>query len=791
MLKNILRKSKCFCYSFFFLLALLFNLSISAQSELESGFLQKIEELEKKGLYVDALAGIMELGKSFEGFTPSQKIQYLKEKGHLQSMLYQLDSATVNLEKALRLCKADSLNFLPAYADGLYKLSLNNLLGRQSPEDAMQQLQLSTEIRASHDSSKVPETKLLRQKFLMREGKFAEVVQNLDDLLGTKQRLDDRLLGKIYQEYGISLIFLRRHPEAIQKLNESINFFEAYHASTQHPDVILSYTYLGYICGITGKLFSGRKYCEQALSLQKKYYPDEHPDLGILHYYAGGVYNQLEEFDRAVASFKEAIRIDNLLHGEAMSNRKANFFMSLGAAYKGQDKFDQALVANQKAIDFFESLPQQALFVDQLYSNIGMIHIDRGDLANGLKYLDLAMEIALKNFPEDHPSMVNRYNAYADLYKKKEDYARALSYLDKASRVEGKRSGALSSRIAKFRIKQANLSRTFLKAPQKALAYNELASEALGIADWQEQETYGFSQISLEFPGALLELCIEWGRTLLTLAETKTENTALEEKAFGILLAGERLIDSTREHYFTQESKLALASKGRILYEEAIDLAFDFYQRTQKEKYLETAFRLSEKSKSLLLLLGLKQVQALQNSGIPSEILDREQELAKLIMKNKSKLMRMQLSQKDSLHKVLFALQNSRDSLIQELENNYPSYHRIKYKPDLAETNFVQESLLANGEASLMYFISSNFIYRFYVEKEFKSLDRKTLAPNFSQKIQSLRELIYAPVNSQDDQAYQKMQQDFQELSHEFYQILLGGLAIKEDIQKLRIIPDG
>lgn len=789
MQKNRLPKDRYIYYSLIFLISILSNFSLYAQTR--ASFLQNIEQLEKKGLYVDALEEITDIGKAFEEFSLKQKIQYLKERGHLQSLLYQLDSASVNLQKALDLCQKDSLNFLPEYAECLYNMSLNDLLGRTPLEEVEPQLKRAADIRASHDKDKVPETSLLQLKFLMRQGKFAEVVSSLDELLETKQSLDKRLLGNIYQEYGISLIFLRRHPEAIEKLNESISFFESYHGSKEHPDVILSYTYLGYICGITGKLFSGRKYCEQALTLQKRYYPSEHPDLGILHYYAGGVYNQLSEFDKAVASFKEAIRIDNLLHGEDMSNRKANFFMSLGAAYKGQDKFEQALIANQKAVDYFESLPQQALFVDQLYSNIGMIHLDRGDLENGLKYLDLAMKIALKKFPADHPSMVNRYNAYADLYEKKGEYSKALLYWDKAARVESQRSGKLSSRIAHFRIKQAMISRVFLQESGKAQAYNELALEALGLSDWQENENYSFSQIALESPGTLLDLCIEWGEILLEVTDSQGDNLASQEKALGLLLAGERLIDSTREHYLTQETKLALARKGRILYEQAIELAFQFYQKTQEEKYMEVAFRLSEKSKSLLLLLGLKQVQALQNSGIPSETLDREQELARQIMQNKSKLSRLNAGQKDSLTKILFALQNSKDSLIQELEQSFPNYHRIKYKSDLPKINFVQKDLLSEKEASLVYFTGPDYVYRFYLAKDHKSFDRQTLPQNFSQKIQDLRELIYAPINSQQDQDYQKMQEKFHALSFEFYQLLLGDIAIREDIQKIRIVPDG
>ncbi|MEM8891428.1 MAG: tetratricopeptide repeat protein, partial [Bacteroidota bacterium] len=289
-----------------------------------------------------------------------------------------------------------------------------------------------------------------------------------------------------------------------------------------------------------------------------------------------------------------------------------NFYMSLGASYKGIKDYDRSLEANQKAVDFFESMPNGHPFMDQLYANIGMTYFDKLDLENAQSYLDKSMEMALAKFPETHPSMVTRYTAYAKLYEEKKEHQKALEYWEKAAAVEAARSGPKSSRIAQFKSKQGAVYFNSLKDPLKALEFYEKALAAMDLTSWVEGNTYPLNQLTREQPTVMLGICHGYSLSL------QKQN---RDKAFELILAAEKLVDSTRSEYLTESSKLELASNSRQLYELGIELAFKLYQETGKQVYLENAFRLSEKSKALLLLLSLKHVQALQSSEIPEAVL--------------------------------------------------------------------------------------------------------------------------------------------------------------------------
>ncbi|MEM8891585.1 MAG: tetratricopeptide repeat protein, partial [Bacteroidota bacterium] len=432
MPRILLVKSPCFYFSLCISLLLL-SPSVFAQTSSFTDALEQAEQILEAGNYEESLASNRKMEGDFQEMEELERVQLLKQRAYLLTKIGEKDSSVIYLQEAIQLLQKDSLNQLPLYGRLMYDLAFSSISQNPGNPQIESYLEESQKIREEHDPENVGETQHLKANLFMKRGNFPGAIQIFEPLIEQKENISKHLLARCHNDYGISLIFMRKHNEARASLIRAMELFEESYGTDEHPDMINGLSYLGYISGVVGKLYSGRKYCEAALKLQQKFFPPDHPELAIIYYYLGGIYNNMQEAEKGLAAFQESIRIDDIHSGPQMSPRKANFYMSLGASYKGIKDYDRSLEANQKAVDFFESMPNGHPFMDQLYANIGMTYFDKRDLKNAQSYLDKSMEMALAKFPETHPSMVTRYTAYAKLYEEKKEHQKALEYWEKAA----------------------------------------------------------------------------------------------------------------------------------------------------------------------------------------------------------------------------------------------------------------------------------------------------------------------------------------------------------------------
>ncbi len=62
------------------------------------------------------------------------------------------------------------------------------------------------------------------------------------------------------------------------------------------------------------------KYYEVALEIDKKFYPNEHPDVAIDYNNIGAVLAYKGNFDKAIDNYKKALSIEKRFHGEEHPN---------------------------------------------------------------------------------------------------------------------------------------------------------------------------------------------------------------------------------------------------------------------------------------------------------------------------------------------------------------------------------------------------------------------------------------------------------------------------------------
>ena len=91
------------------------------------------------------------------------------------------------------------------------------------------------------------------------------------------------------------------------------------------------------------------------------------------------------------------------------------------------------------------------------------------------------------------------------------------------------------------------------------------------------------------------------------------------------------LIENLRNSSQTYESKIQLSGYEYDIYNSTLDLIALAYQKNQKDEYIEKAFRVSERSKSSILMASVRELDARQFGGIPDSLIDKEENLSNRI----------------------------------------------------------------------------------------------------------------------------------------------------------------
>ncbi|MFK7922797.1 MAG: CHAT domain-containing protein, partial [Bacteroidia bacterium] len=215
------------------------------------------------------------------------------------------------------------------------------------------------------------------------------------------------------------------------------------------------------------------------------------------------------------------------------------------------------------------------------------------------------------------------------------------------------------------------------------------------------------------------------------------------------------LIDSLRLAYVHNDSKFQLAEAALPVYEGGISTAFKLYQRQADPQLFENALAMSEKSKAILLLQSLKDVNARQFAQIPDTLLAQEKALAIQSTRLEEQLFKAQFnsakldtSQIENWQNDLFALHREREALALQLENNYPDYHRLKYSLNPLDIKSLQSDLNTQNTTLIEYFVGEKELAIFHLSVDEFHWRLLPLNTNIASQISLFRQAIAAPLGN-------------------------------------------
>lgn len=578
-----------------------------------------------------------------------------------------------------------------------------------------------------------------------------------------------------------------------------------------------------------GDIKRHEEYSSESLEIEKKINGEASPLLANIYLSLGLGYSELQEYDKSLNFFNNALTIANCKPDSVPPSTKADIYASLGGSYIKLADFSKAKIYLDKA----ESLYKQFdLNISENYINlINSLAITYGELkltAEAEGFYKKVIPIALAY---NSPMAYNIINSYSIILADNGDSKKGEQLLKDALDRAGTRFKSSSRNYIEVLINYANYLRKYNIDNSKSLECFGKCLKYIQMNDWDltlktfillgyslSLDEAGEKEKALETIQSLLfsgkEMRQDKGkyvnpdldnlipdRISLKILNTKyrilweiyekTNDQRTIEAASETSELIVSLLEKVRINISEEDSRLILGDNYRDLYLNAIRDFNILYNRTNNFHFLEKAFEYSEKSKVAGLLTSTRELRATQ-LNIPTTIGDFEKKLQTDISLFNARLSEEIAREKPNSELInkwkgnLLKTTRSRDSLILIFEQQYPVYYKIKYNTHVAELKDIPEIIGHDGNY-INFVLSDTLLYTFIANRKYQQIIARPVDSSFFNDIRKFRNLLSMP--SPSDNVTLKFR-EFQTVGYRLYKILIDPVKSYLISKKITISPD-
>ncbi len=551
------------------------------------------------------------------------------------------------------------------------------------------------------------------------------------------------LVANAYNHLGILHDMMGNYDESINLQRKSLAIKKKL-LPQDHPNLITSYLGLSVVYSLKGDVERGKLFASKALQIQLKVYGDNHPEIANSYNVIGNANLKLNNDAAALINFKKAESI--LTADNQVNHRIGPIYHNLANLYMKKSQFEQALEYGHKALKLNSKYNGKLnLFTSQNHALIGNIYLADDQFEIAMSHFEKSLSIALEVYGNRQQTVADSYQKISEAYLSVKDFENARLMVQKGLIANSKNFNELSI--------QSNPSNEEALSETKMILLLGLKGSIL----------YQQFQASNE-------------EGLLVLSLTAFENAI-------------SLLDQLKVSYKSHKSFSALREHLDPVFKNAVSVAYELYNLNKDLTYLDKAFFFAENSKATLLLSAIHENSALAYANIPSVILEEEKRLRRDLTYYEQELSNFSnvLSIPDSLlrkeyQNKSFLLKKSYDSLIADLERNYPDYHNLKYKTNSATRKQLQSEVLTDDDLLIAYFNANDNLYIFCMAKNEQHFIKVANVENLDSLINDVRQVL---INK--DYQIEK----FADKSYQLYELCLAPISSFLQQKRLLIIPDG
>jgi CHAT domain-containing protein/Tfp pilus assembly protein PilF len=421
-----------------------------------------------------------------------------------------------------------------------------------------------------------------------------------------------------------------------------------------------------------------------------------------------------------------------------------------------------------------------------IYENIGILYAFEGEYDKALEYLNESFAIRLKLYGDHNLGVASNYHNIGICLRLKGDFDEALRFLNTALEIKQQAMDEFNPDIGDIYYQMGKIHAK-LNYPSKALALYQKA--LLQISQDSPNKILNKNPLveGIYSKDRLLKILTAKAQALkMRYLQDPAQIKDLEYSYNTYLLVSE-LIVRIRNSYKSESYKLFFGEKSHDIYDEAIQTALLLYEISNNSLYKKTAFSLSEQSKAAALEEALAESKALKFSGIPDELLEKENSLKNKLRQHETMLEKAyhetQIPSTKTIKEMedkYFSLRSEYQDLIEYFERNYENYYNLKYNQKTIEALDLQQSL-DQDSAFVEYFVGKKKLNIFVITRNRLEVMSKTLDESFDDTINS----YYLSIKKIDEDR-------FFESSIKLYDLLIAPIwEYLTNKKKLVVIPHG
>lgn len=747
-------------------------------------------------------------------------VDELLHQGHLYWQAGTYDSAYVAYRQAQSTARQMRLKEDWAAAS----FQIGKYFARTSQQAEAQKI-LDSVLSVSDDIGGLHSAILLSRRELasidLELDQFEKAIQSLEELVKDCERLpadQDSIRAMCYNTLGHAYLSYENYEKALEAYETAMRIRKQFFPPG-HIEIAYSENAMGMIHGYLDHYDQSLTHYLNAESIFSQHFPPEHPNLVQIRTNIAIFYADLGQFWKSLSFHKKNLPyLNNLPPGPRMG-----VMINLASMLIMVRDYEEALNYFQQVedlVDQYEVGGQEtrAYIADErakIYRDL-----DQYDLA--LQYVNESMRIYQDLFGAEHSRLISLHMrkglvlAWFDKHEQAiEAYEQALDLLDLHNERRSIRRGQTLEYLGETLIGHEAYDRAF-----------EVLSEAENIyenseAKWNLIGTY-LKKVLVYQAWNQAESCIQmlqqawriiipdlpyspqpsdeilryWqSHDLKDLLEVQARTYHWQysqsqdihdlQSAFACYEAAIAVVDSQRHYYATTSSKQAAVQYQLPMYDAAIGIAFNLYQRTQDDQFASRAWLLAERSKANTLRDHVRSMQALNVAGIPDSLLKREQQLRqRLAAQDQSFLPETDIEGLDhsTMDESYIELRREYQDFLTTIEQSYPRYYQLKYS-DQSYSAETFAHTLQEGQVMYSYFLGQDVPYVFRMLKGDIQMFRISEDSKLEQLLSQWIQFVSSPSTGE-----QEISGDHARLGHSLFQLLLPELP--EGTQQLLILPD-
>ncbi|APA64571.1 CHAT domain-containing protein [Maribacter sp. 1_2014MBL_MicDiv] len=539
----------------------------------------------------------------------------------------------------------------------------------------------------------------------------------------------------------------------------------------------------------------------------KKYYIDSLPEKRLIVnsylYDKGNYYFKSNDFENARVAFNT---IKDSLEILPVSNMNSDLVDLLSAAYSflakmntEEGQYDLAKQFYEKNIRFLQKESPNDL--GTLNTNYGLLaevygkeqqyqksivlfkkalkkYLSHNISINGI--ISTSHSIAANYITLSKIDSAQKYTKLAENYLSKAPYFRSQHHRIKAKLFAAK----LEMNEA---LKELNLAlildknkRNHKQNSSTAVIYNEIGninSDFENYANALENYESGLTQLQDNSTNGALRLKILKNKSIALNEVGTLDSYVLSLETVDTGLA---VLDKLKPSISSIKDKLETFEDAFPLFESGIQATYNLFTTSENDHYIDEAFRIAEKSKSVLLLEAILTSKATKFSNVPKDILERENSLKSEITYFEKQIITTD-NKNISTYDHVFNLKQELRNMVVDIETNYPAYYDLKYNTKILTLPEVQNNLTKN-ELFISYFYGNQNIYTIAISKNDKYFHSIKTTDELENHISELHAMLSNSKSNLDS---------LSKLSHKLYQKLLGPILELHPQEKIILAPDG